>query len=302
MYGHSPIEKVYEVHDAGQFLLPRKGGWNKKEWGDLALKFGPEVLQYGRLWADIEKEMGRVPRSLNELRNAPLSGAGRLGLLGQLYKLDGEDLDEYSELMEEAKPGPLADGLVLARIPYGDTGANQGGPRKEFVLQVVPHDDPIGPMLGLVTNCCQHLSGAGRKCAKHGTRSPLGGFVVVRKVTVGDRHRLDPVTIAAGEVIAQSWYWVGHSKGKRLGDNPDELCFDNIEVLGGFESRAKEMVRLYEEGAASLLKRGYKKVTVGCDYTELETPWKKANRPLKPIDYNGYRDSKRQYLVDKERS
>ncbi len=61
------------------------------------------------------------------------------------------------------------------------------------------------------------------------------------------------------------------------------------------------MVRLYQEGAALLLKTGYKKVTVGCDYTELETPWKKANRPLKPIDYNGYRDSKRQYLVDKER-
>ena len=39
-------------------------------------------------------------------------------------------------------------------------------------------EDPRGMMLGVFTNCCQHLDGAGETCAIHGTLDPKGAFFV----------------------------------------------------------------------------------------------------------------------------
>ena len=118
---------------------------------------------------------------------------------------------------------------------------------------------------------------------------------------------MNPVAIAANEIIAQSWYWVTKQKFSDLldgrGRGPRSLCFDNIEVLGGFEARKEELVRLYQEAAEKLLELGYRKVTVGCDYTRFTPPWKKASKLLRPVDYSefgDYRDSEdKQWLLAK---
>jgi hypothetical protein len=106
--------------------------------------------------------------------------------------------------------------------------------------------------------------------------SPNGGFVVVED---------------EGAIIAQSWYWV---------DGRGGLCFDNVECKGGFVSRQETLVALYSQATAWLLENGYHKVTMGTGYLEIETPWKKANRPLVPCDYDGYRDSRNQLLLGKK--
>jgi hypothetical protein len=252
------------LHGAGQFQLPRKAGsWDKKGWGDLARRFGEEVLAYGRVWDQVEELLGRVPRSLAELRAVPLRGAGVLGLLAERYNLDSGDVEEYQELLEQATEGPLPVGVL----------ATEG----EYTLEVLHHQDPQGPMLGLETDCCQHLGNAGRKCAKHGVRSPLGGFVVVRH-----RHN----------IVAMSWFWaLSEQKG---------LCFDNIETKGSLEDRASKLVPLYSAAAQALVAQGWKKVTVGQSYVTFDTGWATASRPLYPEDYSSYRDSHSQWLLAKK--
>jgi hypothetical protein len=249
------------AHDAGGFRLPRAGGkWNRKGWADLALKFGPEVLSRLHLAPRLEEANGgRVPHSLNAIR-ALLTRmpGGVLALLG----LDEEDEEDYKYVLAHAVPGPLQPRVL----------AKEG----RYTLRVLEHTDLLGPALGLVTDCCQHLHGVGRDCAVHGVTSPNGGFVVVED---------------EGAIIAQSWYWV---------DGRGGLCFDNVECKGGFVSRQETLVALYSQATAWLLENGYHKVTMGTGYLEIETPWKKANRPLVPCDYDGYRDSRNQLLLGKK--
>lgn len=64
----------------------------------------------------------------------------------------------------------------------------------------------IAACLGIMTNCCQFLGGAGEECAKHGISSPNGGFYVLY-----DNHK---------KIVAQSWVW----------RDDQVLCLDSIEI------------------------------------------------------------------------
>lgn len=83
-------------------------------------------------------------------------------------------------------------------------------------FKLLAKDDPLGAVLGEITDCCQILNSAGESCLKHGMTDPNGGFVVFK---YEDR------------IIGQSWVWYNKKMKK--------LCFDNIEV----PNSAKDLVR-----------------------------------------------------------
>lgn len=68
-------------------------------------------------------------------------------------------------------------------------------------------DNPLGAVLGDITNCCQAVDDAGETCCRHGMTKPKGGFVVFKK---------------NGKIVGQSWVWFNEEMGK--------VCLDNVEV------------------------------------------------------------------------
>ena len=141
-------------------------------------------------------------------------------------------VQEYKKWLEQTKkptyttiPGPSD------KISYGF-----------YNLRRLDDYDAMGPLLGIMTDCCQHPWGAGRTCAYHGYSNPDGAFVVIEK---------------KGKVVAQSWMW-------RDGDT---VCFDNIEVLGSI--RDKPVIELYTEYAEDMVGRfGIRRVVVGGGYDD----------------------------------
>lgn len=80
--------------------------------------------------------------------------------------------------------------------------------KKDVVTyEFLEKDNPLGVVLGDITNCCQRVSDAGESCCRHGMTDPCGGFVVFRK---------------DGKIVGQSWVWYNKELGK--------VCLDNVEV------------------------------------------------------------------------
>lgn len=130
---------------------------------------------------------------------------------------------------------------ITESIPF--VSANIDG----YSMFRLERDDIRGPILGLITNCCQHPWGMGRSCAYHGTENPDGCFYVV--------------TNKKGEIIAQSWTWKNCETGT--------LCFDNIEALDGGYS---DIIRsLYMSVSLKLIGRlGITKIIVGTGYSKVD--------------------------------
>lgn len=211
------------IHDLGQFPLPT-GRFAAAGWRRLAFRHPKETLDRAGQWGDIERELGRVPATLTELRQvaarllyAGIETPGDLAVatLAAKVGLGQSQFEEYRALMR----GPLKDWEAVPAVRV--TGA-QVGLEGDWLLRQLAHDDPLGPMLGVVTNCCQHLHGAARSCARAGVDSPHSAFWVVE-------YR--------GQVIAQSWVWRATT---------DQLVLDSIEGLD----------TAYVEGVAKLVQAG----------------------------------------------
>lgn len=260
---HDAMDFDY-VHDAGQFELPRSDRWKPKAWADLALKFGPSVMEFSALFDVIEHEHG-VPKTLNTLKKLRSKYAGSF-----LTKF-GYDDNDRDDLLFIAKSGesvsaPLPDNLVLGVCKLGT---------RVCELSVLPRGDVRGLILGHLTSCCQSYGGAGHSCAVHGATSPDGGFVVV---TWQDTD----------QIVAMSWYW----------RNGNAFVFDSIEIerdhryLDGFADVVDD---LYRQAAETLHEKfGYRIVNVGTGGAYYPQGATSAKKPVKPSDYDGYRDSHEQ--------
>ncbi len=90
-----------------------------------------------------------------------------------------------------------------------------------YTVRFLERGDPLGLILGKVTNCCQTIGDVGGSCAKAGFNDYDKGFLVIEK---GD------------EIITQSWVWM--DKSARA------LVLDSIESKGLSESRLKVITNL----------------------------------------------------------
>jgi hypothetical protein len=157
-------------------------------------------------------------------------------------------------------------------LPHVEVRGEEVGLKGGWSFRKLADDDCRGPLLGLYTNCCQHPQGAGASCAAHGWTSPLGGFYVVE---------------ADGRIVAQSWAWRTN----------DTVVMDSVESLA--PAYLESAMALYREGALRILAADPKlqAVHVGDipDWTEAGSL--PAAAAVFPLDYGGYRDSKRQWVL-----
>ncbi|PAC27762.1 hypothetical protein [Flectobacillus sp. BAB-3569] len=215
------------IHDFGQFTLPTSEF--SISWKDFVMKY-PEALKFSTNWVNVENTLGRLPKSLVELRNTvaqfhyenvtnPLCAVACFEL-----KLSQYQFERYQALYNNLK--------VAESCPH--VHVTQNG----FTFRKLAYDDPKGALLGLITNCCQHLEGAASACAKHGVQEESSAFYVVEK---------------DGKIIAQSWAWRSQ-KG--------DLVFDSIEAVSNvYQDSIASMYQLASEKIIGKL--GINRVLVG---------------------------------------
>jgi len=162
-------------------------------------------------------------------------------------------------------------------IPGVRLTGKDAGLEGDWEIRSLDAGDPLGPMLGLATNCCQHLHNAGAGCARHGWRSPYGAFVAVW-------YR--------GKVIAQSWLWRSR----------DTVVFDSIEALSG--AYIEGIATLYVAAAKAMLRRlGVRAVRVGDTRYGITREIRDTLRgkecalSVRPEDYTGYMDGSSQWAI-----
>lgn len=149
--------------------------------------------------------------------------------------------DKYINAMKKIQSSPRRYPTVEGKLEgtaYSWESMDMGNPRAWFV--------------GLETNCCQHLEGAGSSCVIFAAENPeySGMFRVMKNK----------------ETIAQSWFWFDPESGT--------FVFDNIEVLGN-EVRDSILDCYYDFIEKGLRPRrglfGVKNVTVGLGYNDMES-------------------------------
>jgi len=159
-----------------------------------------------------------------------------------------------------------------------------GGISKEYTYESMDMGNPRGWVVGLETNCCQHLNGAGGSCVKFAAEYPenSGIFRVMKN----------------GNTIAQSWFWYDDISGS--------FVFDNIEVLG--QEVRDSILECYISFIENELKPraklfGYKTVSVGLGYNDVQalTRYDKIRNPVKISALEGgagrYSDAGSQVLL-----
>lgn len=207
---------------------------------------------------------------------APLCGTGQAARTW--IEADAGGWGKYSEaaaLIWESTRIPRA---PLPRTLYEHDG---------YTGAFLDRNDPTGIVLGDLTDCCQHIGGAGQWCVEHGQANPLGGFFAVK-----DRR---------GIVVAQSWVWV----------NKNGVCFDNIEMLEDsdadetgmdiYHARRQRTAAIYEQAGKDLAAR-FGKATVGVGYLDkwLGKRWESAAKDSLSIRDLAYTDARTQLLIAKE--
>jgi hypothetical protein len=216
---------LVEVHDLGQFEY--NGSWST--WKGFFQK-NKQTLHRANACKAWEEKFQVLPRSAKELNTFALTlryeGAVNSSLAEECAKLgvSTNTYKNYEALYERVK--------ISEACPYVEV--SESG----YTFYKLAYNDPRGALLGLITNCCQHLNGAGSSCAVHGVTKSTSAFYVIEY---------------KGNIIAQSWAWRG-KKG--------ELCFDSIEGLQGYNNEV--ISSLYQQAANKLLgKLGISKVLVG---------------------------------------
>lgn len=143
-----------------------------------------------------------------------------------------------------------------------------------YIGRFLKRSDPRGLYLGDYTNCCQHPTGAGEKCAIYGQVSYNSGFFVVEKNNT---------------ILSQSWCWYSNTG----------FTFDNVESKGLSPQQNEIVVKIYEK-CAEILKLKHGVVNIGLGLGDLKIPdsWKGVKFVQLPKNYNSYTDARSQVTID----
>ena len=282
------------IHDLGQFIVP-ENGWTPKEWRRLVFKH-PEVLKRAPDWAYIEYSLGHVPKTLTEFNSV----SQKLQYQGIETQRDMEVAEIAARVGVAVSEWPLYRDLVretpekaFETIPHVQVTGKEVGLEGDWVLRKLDANDPIGPMLGLATNCCQHLTNEGADCARHGYASPWGAFCVVEY---------------KGRVISQAWLWRSSQEGGWADDDQTPhkaVVFDSVEALSS--AYVEGMAALYKEAAQRMVGRlGVKEVRFGLTAYGITPELGKylgmvvVKEDVWPHDYNSYMNGQQQWTIKED--
>ena len=134
----------------------------------------------------------------NYIRSTPYDGVEvgneRLANMVSQRGYSQKDFERLQELYNEAETRNFSS---IPRV----TGEKNG-----YTYEMLRLDDPLGLIIGKITDCCQEINEAASTSMEHSMISQDGRVFVVRD--------------KSGRVVAQSWVW----------RNQNVLCFDNIEI------------------------------------------------------------------------
>ena len=228
-------------------------------------------------------------------------GNEALALMVGRYGYSQEQFDQIQEIYNEAK------GLEDKYVIQADRAKAKDG----ISFRVLEKDDPLGFVLGYITDCCQYYGNpSGGDCVDDGYRNPEAGFLVFEEEIKDENGQ------PTGEhrILAQAYVWYD--------PETKTVCYDNIEIpdkiLRELRSGSRQGEKISTEALmnsvvesadaimSAMNRKGVKveRVTTGRTYndlaSELEERFGKPESPpiAKHRGYSGYTDADRaQYLI-----
>jgi hypothetical protein len=216
------------------------------------------------------------------------------------YGYDQEQFDYIQEVYEQAKK--IKDTYIIRADK-----AKQGN---SVSFRVLEKDDPLGFVLGDITNCCQVIGGVGQTCVDDGYKNPNAGFLIFEESILDEQGKSTGET----RVLGQAYIWYD--------PQTKTVCYDNIEiptkVLRELRSgekyngriSSKTFIDAVEQSAEAIMlamnENGVKveRVTTGKGYNDLETELQERfgdpeqNPQARHRNYSGYSDAKSaQYVI-----
>lgn len=166
--------------------------------------------------------------------------------------------------------------------------------KSKVTYKLLEKDNPLGAVVGNITNCCQVIGGAGESCVKYGMCEPNSKFMVFN-------HK--------NNIIGQAWVWYDEST--------KTVCLDNIEIPRSYLSIIKKfklkkgfvdcLKRVASNFISEMEKHGLEvnKVTVGEGYNDikkvLSNSFNKDKSPATLSKYYGYTDADKQFIIGKKK-
>ena len=144
------------------------------------------------LIAELEKIFYTCKPGAEPMRNAALK-----------LMLSPQEFEDYQNLWLESAPNFMK---AARSLPQFHVEIDS-----KYSCEFIDAGYPEAYLVGLETNCCQHLHSAGASCVRFMAHNPTisGIFRVMKK----------------GQTVAQSFVWFDQKSGT--------VCCDNIEILGG---------------------------------------------------------------------
>ena len=208
------------------------------------------------------------------------------------YGYRQDQFERIQEIFEKAKE--IKDKYVIqADKSKGVDGIN---------FRILEKDDPLGFVLGDITNCCQHIGGAADSCVVDGYTNPEAGFIVFEETIFNEKGE----DTGEKRILGQAYIWYD--------PKTKTVCFDNIEVptnireellkgdKNGKTLSTKTLMKVVKESALAIIKKmnrnGIKveRVTTGEGYNDLANTLKKhfkieKNPKAQHRNYAGYTDA-----------
>lgn len=206
-YQHIGAVDYWKIHDLGQFTLPK--GKIDPVWGSIILS-KPTLKPYLSNIREIEEVLGRPPRDHKEVTailEGPLKDSIGFGQEWGVF-LSKAEIADYNHLF--ATGGKSAEFLPQVRGEYNG-----------LTIRKLSAHDKMGPLIGRLSGCCQHLHGAARDCAIKTYTDPTMGVYVVED----SRKQLVAQTFAYRTLC-------------------DSIVIDSVESRSIYEDKASDVAAL----------------------------------------------------------
>ena len=197
----------FTIHDLGQFTLP--SGKIDPIWGNVVLA-KPTLKPYLSNIREIEAVLGRPPRDHKEvvlILEGPLKDSIGFGQEWNVF-LSKAEIADYNHLF--ATGGKSAEFLPQVR-----------GEHNGLTIRKINAHDKMGPLIGRLSGCCQHLHGAARDCAVKTYTDPTMGVYVIED----SRKQLVAQTFAYRTMC-------------------DSIVLDSVESRSIYEDKAADVAHL----------------------------------------------------------
>lgn len=221
------------------------------------------------------------------------------GVVGK-YGYTQEQFEYIQGIYNEAKT--IKDKYVIS--------ADKAKGKNGITFRVIEKDDPLGFVLGDITNCCQHIGGAGESCVDDGYTNPNAGFLVFEESGLDD----DGAPTGETRILGQAYVWYD--------PQTKTVCYDNIEIptkildelrhgdRHGERLSTEALMDSVVESADAIMRamnrKGIKvdRVTTGQGYNDLQEELEERfgspeiNPKAQHRDYSGYSDAcNAQYII-----